>query len=72
MRPYYLVNNLCVCCGAPVSEGRQVCRECENQAGVSPFAGEDVKNRPAGSARVPPPGKKFRLAARAAKGGDSS
>lgn len=71
MRPYYLVNNLCVCCGTPVSEGRQVCRECENQAGVSPFAGKNVKNRPAGSARVPL-GKKFRLAARAAKGGDSS
>lgn len=29
MKPYYLINDVCVCCGAPVPEGRQVCRECE-------------------------------------------
>ena len=29
MKPYYLINDVCVCCGAFVPEGRQICRECE-------------------------------------------
>ena len=29
MKPYYLINDVCVCCGAFVAEGRQICRECE-------------------------------------------
>lgn len=30
MKPYYLINNdVCVCCGAFVPEGRRICRECE-------------------------------------------
>ena len=33
MNPYYVINDLCVCCGAPVPEGRQVCRECEKGPG---------------------------------------
>lgn len=31
METYYLVNDICVCCGAPVPEGRQICWECENK-----------------------------------------
>lgn len=29
MKPYYLINDVCVCCGAFVPEGRQICRDCE-------------------------------------------
>lgn len=32
MKPYYLIEAICVCCGAPVPEGRQVCWECEKGA----------------------------------------
>lgn len=31
MNPYYFINDLCVCCGAPVPGGRQVYRECERE-----------------------------------------
>lgn len=33
MKLHHLINNICVCCGAAVPEGRQVCRECEKKAG---------------------------------------
>lgn len=33
MDRYVLINDVCVCCGAPVAEGRQICRNCEK--GVS-------------------------------------
>ena len=29
MERYYLIEDLCVCCGAPVAEGRQICLDCE-------------------------------------------
>lgn len=29
MKPYYLINDICVCYGAFVPEGRQICRDCE-------------------------------------------
>ena len=32
MNKYYQINDVCVCCGAPVPEGRQVCWECERGA----------------------------------------
>ena len=28
--------NTCVCCGAPIPEGRQVCPNCENGSTVKP------------------------------------
>lgn len=31
METYYVINDICVCCGAPVPEGRQVCWECEKK-----------------------------------------
>ena len=33
MQSHYLIHEACVCCGAPVPEGRQVCRECEKRPG---------------------------------------
>ena len=33
MKPYYLINDVCVCCGAFVPEGRQICRDCEQGTG---------------------------------------
>lgn len=29
MERYYLIRDLCVCCGAPVAEGRQICCDCQ-------------------------------------------
>lgn len=31
METYYVIDDMCVCCGAPVPEGRQVCWECEKR-----------------------------------------
>lgn len=31
----YLLNDICVCCGAPVPEGWQVCRYCEKETDSS-------------------------------------
>lgn len=28
---YYLIHDICVCCGKPVPEGRQICEQCEKQ-----------------------------------------
>lgn len=36
MKPYYLINDVCVCCGTPVPEGRQVCRACETGPAKGP------------------------------------
>ena len=32
------MNNTCVCCGAVIPEGRQVCPNCENAPSIQPDA----------------------------------
>lgn len=35
------MDNLCICCGESVPEGRQVCRECETKAESKPKTNRD-------------------------------
>lgn len=46
MKRYYLTNNLCVCCGAPVPEGYMVCPICQKAAELGKGSSYRTKKPP--------------------------